>query len=439
MCYDISKPTPKPEPIPVPPLPKPIYPEPEPLPPIPNPELSDCLAGNYINLKGECIECKDGTYTPSYGKRYCIPAKPGYYVDNNDKTKQIKCPIGKTSKLGSNMCYDNDIISVNNCNGICKYKDKNNECKRCTLGNYTIDNINCIKNNMISEIIFNTPGKHIFKVPKGIKEISIVCIGSGGSGGIGYNPNLDKNKLYSKYFNNNNSEYTNYVKTGGGSGGSVVWINNLSVSENTNINIVVGGKTKNANYNEYGNNGDDTIIYLNNILLIRAGGGKGGEIVRDKKNNKYLELQRAKGGKESSFEIKNKDNKIKYEKALGYRGGLGGESIKYLASSGGSSAKYTRNGNNGNELVDFGELIDVNGITKMLNNNYTTKENYPNHNGISLYGNYNNLNNYGGGGCGIVSEYSDINVLRKNSGQSGAVRIIWGCGKQFPDKFISYN
>jgi len=74
------------------------------------------------------------------------------------------------------------------------------------------------------EVVFITPGTHTFTVPDGVRSVSIVAVGGGGSGA-------------------HNDNY------GGGNGGDLFWVNDLSVNTGETFSITVPDGTPSADGN----------------------------------------------------------------------------------------------------------------------------------------------------------------------------------------------
>lgn len=86
-------------------------------------------------------------------------------------------------------------------------------------------------------------------IPDGVDTISIVCTGGGGGGG---------------------------TWNGGGGGAGLSCLNNLKVKSNDILSCSIGsGGTA---YGSTGGNGGSTLVYLNGVLILSAGGGAGGTI-----------------------------------------------------------------------------------------------------------------------------------------------------------------
>ncbi|WP_286030108.1 BppU family phage baseplate upper protein [Anaerotignum lactatifermentans] len=119
--------------------------------------------------------------------------------------------------------------------------------------------LNWIKNFLESSVagvtIFETPGKHTFKVPAGTTEIVVTACGGGG-GGAGSNVSTG-----------NDSDCA-----GGGGGGAAVVEKKLNVTPGQTINITVANGGAGGSPGNNGSAGEATVI---GELLTLAGGGGG--------------------------------------------------------------------------------------------------------------------------------------------------------------------
>ena len=100
--------------------------------------------------------------------------------------------------------------------------------------------------------MLNTWNQHTtytWEVPTGVTEISVVCVGGGGSG----QPEHDG---------------------ASGAGGALAFKNNIIVVPGTNVSVYVGGGGFEQNWGgSYGQDGYDSYIQYNGTIYARAGGG----------------------------------------------------------------------------------------------------------------------------------------------------------------------
>jgi hypothetical protein len=249
------------------------------------------------------------------------------------------------------------------------------------------------------EALYTTPGTYSWVAPAGVTSVSAVAVGGGGIGG---------------------------QANSAGGGGALAYRNNITVVPGTAYTIVVGAGSQYSNPDFSGggpiiwNGGDSTAFGM------IAGGGMGGQF--------------GGAGGNASGTIDG-----------GGSGGNGGTNPGYPNSGAGGAGGYTESG-------DSGQPGSVVGDT------YTGGEggnagNYPiaggagtgalnfyggNGGGIGLYGigsgavagsNGGVLGNRIGGiyGGGAASSGAGPTTIEVNSGGGGAVRIIWGFGRGFPN------
>ena len=248
---------------------------------------------------------------------------------------------------------------------------------------------------------FLSNGTSSWTAPAGVTSVCVVCIGGGGGG------------------------QTQDFAAGGG--GGLGWKNNIPVTPGQSYTVEVGnGGTQNTSG---GSDGGDS--YFINATTVKGGGGKGnnqggGDFVGDGGGN---------GGAHQTY---------------GGGGGAGGYSADGNSESGGSAGRGSANGLTGGGAGGGGVGVmgrGSAGSNSPINNNYGGIM-YGGMGGSGGSGGTNGVcptfsggysggtfagpgGNYGGGaGGGAGSQYGT--VLNGNGGQ-GAVRIIWGSGRSFPD------
>lgn len=263
------------------------------------------------------------------------------------------------------------------------------------------------------EQVYTTPGTYSWVCPAGVTSVSVVCVGGGGGG--------------STYPGN------------GGAGGGLGWKNNIAVTPGSSYTVVVGAGGIRAvakvggsagtdptglpnNGNEGGPGGNS---YFINTSTVCGYGGAGGlsnnSTINFMYGGNYVGTGGGKGGDNLSTSTQGN---------AGGAGGYSGQGGSYTQSTniwtdgtggGGGSSRYPggdkgagaggvgifgqgANGQAGNTTTYYG-VGGSGGETGTSGSSYNPKG-----------------GNYGGGG-GWNAGY----------GGSGAVRIIWGTGRSFPN------
>ena len=269
----------------------------------------------------------------------------------------------------------------------------------------------------VGQQLFAAPGTYTWVAPPGVTKVSAVCIGGGAAGYRGW---------------------TNY----GGAGGGLGWKNNISVSPGSSYTVVVGQ----AGRDRYGEAGG-TSYFIGTGTVAGYGGGNGtsGSNTSGPNSNGY-------GGG-----------------YVGDGGGAGGNSSGYPGAGAGG---YTGRGGNG---TNTGESMYGNGYGAASGGGYYYSSTYgtPAGGGVGPWGKGNDgyyfttsigVNSYYGGGNGgsgggrghygenpySTASYESFHPSGGNfggggggggssqgtyagAGGVGAVRLIWGQGRAFPD------
>jgi hypothetical protein len=268
--------------------------------------------------------------------------------------------------------------------------------------------------NILSEKDFEytSPGSYTFKVPTGVTNICILCVGGGGGGNLSTNDG------------------------GGGGGGGLRWVNNLNVTPNQDFNIIVGyggspGKSgatsmfynseirieatygiSSGNTSTGGAGGSYKLSYSKNIDAGGGNGGDGGIGSAGYRGNKYA----GGGGGAGGYS------------GRGGRGGHGnsdnaqGENGQGGGGGGGGRGNSRGGGGGGIGLYGIGSGDGI-GIAN------TDHENSPGGGGGSGGSSGNGINGgvYGGGGGGGDD-------ITGGWGGNGAVRIMCTISRSFPSK-----
>ena len=269
------------------------------------------------------------------------------------------------------------------------------------------------------EITFAIPGTYTWVVPEGVTSVSAVCVG-GGSGG----------------FVNSAGSQT------GGAGGGLAWGNAFSVSAGSVLDIDVGepGLASRVGLDntdeEFANlSGGESSVRLAGSYLVRAGGGT---VASDSLSAAGGAVIVGSGGAGGAGVLNS--NGVSGGGAGGYSGvggaGVGANSAGNAGAGGGggSGGAFNDHGSNGGGVGLFGEGSngDGGGSSTVLaggggggSGGETARSlvlGSAEGQSVTLSG-----ASFGGGGSAYDGVY-DI----ANCGGHGAVRIIWGKGREFP-------
>lgn len=252
---------------------------------------------------------------------------------------------------------------------------------------------------LVGQQAWTTAGTYSWTVPGGITQISIVCIGGGGSG-TGFVPTQ--------------GPWGWYYGAGGG-GGDLRYVNNYSVTPGQVLTIVVGAGGIGSEYGVAGNSGGDSMVSLGATTLCRAAGGARANL--DTPPNRSLNVG---------------------------TGGNGGPSMFYgdwSAPGGGGSGGYVGNGGSGRGVTEwwgaqsYEEYNNANGQERY----YHTSGNPPTGDGAvagwsthSAYDFPNVGNSYGGTGTHQRKVYGGKGGGSSVMGQSGA-NPVYGGGNMPPE------
>ena len=259
---------------------------------------------------------------------------------------------------------------------------------------------------------FTTAGTYTWTAPEGVTSVSVVCIGGGGHG-------YDQNE--------GGSGGSNVPGGGGGLG----WKNNITVVPGQTYTVKVGGQSfDNLGIFDVvggptGNGGGDS--YFKNVSTVYGGGGgvlnyKGGGYVGDGGGNGggVTAAQPAGfwggGGAGGYSGIGGRGGFSSDGEDGSGGGGGGGGASGFPAAGGGGVGIYGEgsNGAGGSGLSGGGGGSGGNAGTAGTGGNGNDRGNG------GLYG--------GGGGCGGSGTLGAGGI-----GAGGAVRIIWGQGRAFPN------
>ena len=265
----------------------------------------------------------------------------------------------------------------------------------------------------VGEEVYTTPGTYSWTCPSGVTSVCVVCIGGGAGGGGG--------PLAGGSY--------------GGGGGSLAYKNNISVTPGQIYTVEVGAKgiSGGAYYNygaktwhyQYPTDGGNS-FFINESTVFASGGqlGSGGNTIVGEGGG---------AGGNGGIQIYN---------ATGGGGGAGG-----YGSSGGDGGSRTANnwinptlgsngsGNGGNTQIYFygkNPMLGDGGQGASLYGPTVPGE--PGQVPTTMFGAGSGGNYGGGGGGGSGSQFSSFGMLAfGDNGAVGAVRIIWGPGRAFPN------
>jgi uncharacterized repeat protein (TIGR02543 family) len=239
------------------------------------------------------------------------------------------------------------------------------------------------------EMSYTTPGNFYWTAPAGVTSVSVVAIGGGGGGG-----------------------FINSSGTLAGGGGGLGWKNSIPVTPGETYLVVVGAGGVNA-----GHGGSS---YFIDLQTVSGHGGQG-----------YVDLNPFGGAPRGA-------NGGSFTGTGGGVGGKGGSGAPAHHPSGGGAGGYTGNGgaagqaaqtdsggagggsNNITGAPGGGTGIYGKGTTGLVNQGGSLKT------GSGAFGQ---------GGYRSNSQYES----RQVSGGGGAVRIIWGQGRLFPNTDVGYT
>lgn len=267
----------------------------------------------------------------------------------------------------------------------------------------------------VGQTSFTTKGTSTFLVPQGVFEIGVVCIGGGGSGSKG----------------------ANGAEQPGGGGGGLRWISGLPVTPGETLTVFVGygGTSVPSATTSVGVAGTWSYISRGANVLVRADGGNGANLWTSGT------ATGGTGGQGTSIGPGPFGGTVG-----GGDGGAGGNTIGTNDSGGGGAGGYSGTGGNGagsqNATAqagsggggaggeDSGSQGYGGGGVGLLGGgaNGTTTATVGNGGSGGSSGSTGNGGAYGGGGGGFDSNSN----LAAGNGADGAVRIIWGLGRNYP-------
>ena len=340
----------------------------------------------------------------------------GYGVgDGTDKTFIISLPADG-SGIGAYGSYSYEAITLNSSVSTISWyhgtptfdnHDSSKEDGEVTTGTnkfdfYTLDN-----ENGQDEIV--VPGTYTWRCPAGVTSVSAVCVGGGGAG------KLDGQA------------------GGGGGGGGLGYVQSLSVSAGSDYTIQVGAAGSPAS----GNDGDDS--YFQNINTVSGFGGKGSNTAGHG-GGSWRGDGGGTGGSGGAIA-----GGTSYEGGGGGAGGYSGDGGNGGGGDGSSPPTSTEAGTagqggaggggsygggydgggvrlKGEGTSGAGGVFGGNPFGSGETGSYTSSEVI-----ISPHAMNNTQSIAFGGGSAGAQSYNDPQG-------HGAVRVIWGAGRQYPDQ-----
>lgn len=279
-----------------------------------------------------------------------------------------------------------------------------------------------------SQTIYTTPGTYNWIAPTGITSVSVVCVGAGGAGDDG-----------------NSGDGGG----GGGAGGGLVYANDIPVTPGTTYTVVVGAGGSNGNgKNARAQNGGNTSFTVGTFVMTAIGGEGGAPYGTNP------------GATGRSYAVSNTPSGVTVGGGTGGNGGGGYNG----GGGGGGAAGYNGNGGTGSYSLTNSPAAAGAGLGSGGGGGPTTggAGNSGGANGGN--GQYDvtggggggatifsdsNLPTVGGNGNGSTSSGSkggdggwpggggggswDNNTGVVAPGGHGAVKIIWGAGRSFPN------
>jgi hypothetical protein len=248
-----------------------------------------------------------------------------------------------------------------------------------------------------------TPGTYSWTAPKGVRFVSVVCVGGGGGGGS-----------------------TGGSGGGGGGGGGLGWKNNIAVVPGTSYTVVVGVA---GARNSLTHGGDSYFINTSTVAGLggrssnNASGGVGGSFVGDGggnggKPNASGTVDSTGGGGAGGYSGNGGGSVINTNGQAGSGGGGGGGGAggSSSAASGGGGVGILGQGANGAGGTYTAADAGAGGGGGSGGAAGGAGTSFPNNSG----------GNFGGGGGGAELD-GETGI-----GAGGAVRIIWGTNRAFP-------
>lgn len=253
-----------------------------------------------------------------------------------------------------------------------------------------------------NQVEFLDPGTYSWTVPKNVRRVSVVCVGAGGGG------------------------YGAGTQGSGGGGGGLGWKNNIPVTPGSQIEVVVGA----GGIRGLGNAGGNS--YFRDLSTVAGLGGAGGSTtgalgggyVGDGGGNGGAARQAGAyggggggaGGYSGDGGEGGQSGTTGTNGTGGAGGGGGGCGSADAAGAGGGTSIYGEGTNGFGGLGSGGNASPGQGGSRAAGGSYVP--------GASTRPSTGGYPGGGGGGADNTAEHGP--------GAPGAVRIMWGKGRQYP-------
>jgi hypothetical protein len=279
------------------------------------------------------------------------------------------------------------------------------------------------------EAVYNIPGTYQWTAPAGVTSVSVVAIGGGASGAVGYINNTTGSAL-------------------GGGGGALAWKNNIPVVPGQSYTVVVGagGRSVVRTTNGFTNGNPGGQSYFIDTSILRAGGG-----TNTTSNSTFTGDGGGNGSRARNVQSTSTYLTAHGGAGAGGYGGFGGAAgyatsttlvapTSSIASGGGGGSATTgtltrtiRTGFDGGGVGIYGQ--GTNGTAANGRAGYAGSGG-PETTASPAPGITNRL--YGAGGWGMIQNTSSTGVtVYSGDGGNGAVRIVWGEGREFPNTDVA--
>jgi hypothetical protein len=261
----------------------------------------------------------------------------------------------------------------------------------------------------VGQVLYDAPGTVVWNCPAGVFSVCVVAIGGGG-GGMYYT--------------------TGPHSMSGGAGGGLGWINNYTVIPGNNYALSVGGAGTSGAYSSGSTAGGNS--YFNTLGTVSGSGGSPGRYNQTIPASTFTGDGGGNGGDVLMLPYPG-DGPQGAGGAGGYTGSGGSGGYGYVQThrpTNGAGGGGAGGGNLGGATTGFGGGgvgVFGAGTSGVVDPQYDGPGGGGSGGGS---GSSQTGGSYGGGGGGG-------NMSVAGDGSSGAVRIIWGTGRSFPNTLTS--
>lgn len=296
-----------------------------------------------------------------------------------------------------------------------------------TRSTFTID-INYIRNGGVMAAVswqdpcytavktdqkFTIPGTTSWTVPAGVTSVSAVAVGGGGGG--------------------SGTFQSQGMWGSGGAGGALSYVNNLAVTPGETLTIITGEGGAGGAPNSNGNMGGISEIKRGSTILLRAMPGQGGIYLSMSNGgswNNGVGTARFSGGNGSPATV----NHGAMGRAGGAAGYAGAGGSPYTAASGGAGGASGPSGGGGGVGIYGQGATGTDETTIYVGGGGGSQGSDGGSSANSFDGGSGGV--YGGGGGGAGHRDDSTAAGSGGRGGDGAVYIIWGAGKSFPNNVL---